>query len=343
MIRPLAIALALLVLAQLTGCDISTSKSGQPAGNASQPASQLPGQPTSQLPGQPASQLGQPGSQSPGQSASGPAGGAIPSTLSARRVAATCGPEIGGAAGVIAPGTVVMLGEMHGSVEMPAFAGNLACRAAVAGHAVIVGLEIPRVEQAAIDAYLAGEGSAADRQALLRGEHWQRSYQDGRSSAAMVELIERARRLRKDGHAVDVFAFDTGSYDDWNARDAGMAAIILERTKARPEAFVVTLTGNLHNRTAPGLPWDASLVPMGVHVKAGHGRALALNGVYEGGSTWMCEPDGGCGAREVGFKDFPYEMPTIDTGEAARSQGLDGVFFVGPLSPSPPAVPQARP
>ena len=329
MIKSLAVALALAlvalpVLAQLAGCDISAPKSGQPAGNAArsaQPAS-LPGQPAAAPPPQPA--------------------GSIPSTLSARRVEATCGPEIAGAADVIARGTVVMLGEMHGNVEMPAFAGNLACRAAVAGHAVIVGLEIPRVEQAAIDVYLASEGSAADRQALLRGEHWQRSYQDGRSSAAIAELIERARRLRKDGHAVDVLAFDTGSYDDWNARDAGMAAIILERTKATPDAFVVTLSGNLHNRTAPGLPWDASLVPMGVHVKAGHEkRTLALNGLYEGGSTWMCDPEGKCGAQEVNFKDFPYEMPTIDTGEGARSQGLDGVFFVGPLSPSPPAVPRA--
>jgi hypothetical protein len=307
-----------VALALVAGCNISAPKSGQPADNASQSA-------TPATPATPAAA----------------AAGANPSALSARRVAATCGPEIAGAADVIAPGTIVMLGEMHGSVEMPGFTGNLACRAAVAGHAVIVGLEIPRAEQAVIDGYLAGEGSAADRQALLRGEHWQRSYQDGRSSAAMVELIERARRLRKDGHAVEVLAFDTGSYDDWNARDAGMAAIILERAKARPDAFVVTLTGNLHNRTAPGLPWDASLVPMGVHVKAGSGRALGLNGLYEGGSTWMCEPDGGCGAREVGFKDFPYEAPAIDTGEGARSQGLDGIFFVGPLSPSPPAVPRA--
>jgi hypothetical protein len=316
MLKRLAVPLALVLIA---GCNISAPKSGQPADHTSQP----PGQ-----------------SAQPAQSASRP-GGANPSTLSARRVAATCGPEIAGAADVIAAGTAVMLGEMHGSVEMPAFTGNLACRAAVAGHAVIVGLEIPRVEQAAIDAYLAGEGSAADRQALLRGEHWQRSYQDGRSSAAMADLIERARRLRNDGHAVEVVAFDTGSYDDWNARDAGMAATLLERAKARPDAFVVTLTGNLHNRTAPGLPWDASLVPMGVHVKAGHGRALALNGVYEGGSTWMCDPEGKCGAQEVGFKDFPYEALTIDTSEGARSQGLDGVFFVGPLSASPPAVPKA--
>jgi hypothetical protein len=206
---------------------------------------------------------------------------------------------------------------------------------------VIVGVEIPRAEQAAIDVYLAGEGSAADRQALLRGEHWQRSYQDGRSSAAMVELIERARRLRKDGHAVEVLAFDPGSYDDWNARDAGMAASILERTKARPDAFVVTLTGNLHNRTTQGLPWDAKMVPMGVHVKAGRPRVISLNGVYEGGSTWMCDPENRCGASEVTLKDFPYETLAIDTGEGVRSEGLDGVFFVGPLSASPPAVPRA--
>ena len=325
MIKPLAVSLALVpvALALVAGCNISAPKSGQAAGNASQPSQRA----------------GQPGSQPPEHMATG----SNPSTASARPGVAPCGPEIAGAADVVGPGTIVMLGEMHGSVEMPAFAGHLACRAAVAGHAVIMGLEIPRAEQAAIDAYLAGEGSDADREALLRGEHWRRKDQDGRSSVAIVELIEHARRLRKDGRTVDVLAFDTGRYDDWNARDAGMAASILERTKATPEAFVVTLTGNLHNRTAPGLPWDAKAVPMGVHVKAGHTRALSLNGLYEGGSTWMCEPDGGCSAKEVGFKDFPYEQPTIDISEAARTPGLDGVFFVGPLSASPPAVTPAAP
>jgi hypothetical protein len=256
--------------------------------------------------------------------------------------AAACGPEIAGAAAVIVPGAIVMLGEMHGSREIPAFTGNLACRAVVAGHAVIVGLEIPQVEQAAIDRYLTSRGSPRDREALVAGAHWRRPDQDGRSSQAMVDLIERVRSLRHAGHAVEVLAFDNGMYGAWNERDAGMAKAILARAAAASDAFVVTLTGNLHNRTEPGLPWDASLVPMGVHVKAGHARALGLDVRYEGGSTWVCEPDGTCGAKELPKKDFPYDGRAIDTSEAVRQPGIDGVFFVGTLSASPPAVSPAR-
>jgi hypothetical protein len=253
-----------------------------------------------------------------------------------------CGPEIAGADAVIAPGAIVMLGEMHGSREIPGFTGNLACRAAVAGHAVIVGLEIPRVEQAAIDRFLASNGSLGEREALVRGAHWRRPGQDGRSSQAMVDLIERVRALRQDGLAAEVLAFDNEKYGAWNERDAGMARTILERAAAAPASFVVTLTGNLHNRVEPGLPWDASLVPMGVHVKAGHARTLSLDVRYEGGATWICEPDGSCGAKPLPRKDFPYEGRAIDTSEAARKPGIDGVFFVGTLSASPPAVAPAN-
>lgn len=271
---------------------------------------------------------------------------ARPTADTAREVAprhgvAACGPEIAGAGAVIAPGAIVMLGEMHGSREIPAFTGNLACRAAMAGHAVIVGLEIPQVEQAAIDRYLASGGSTRDREALVAGAHWRRAEQDGRSSRALVDLIERVRALRQGGHAVEVLAFDNAKYDAWNERDAGMAQAILARAKAAPEAFVVTLSGNLHNRTEPGLPWDQKLVPMGVHVKAGHGRTLSLDARYEGGKIWMCEAERGCGEHALEVKDQPYDERTIDTSAAARKPGSDGVFFVGTLSASPPAVPAA--
>lgn len=253
-----------------------------------------------------------------------------------------CGPEIAGADGVIAPGAIVMLGEMHGSREIPGFTGNLACRAALAGHTVIVGLEIPRVEQAAIDRFLASNGSPRDREALVRGPHWQRTEQDGRSSQAMVDLIERVRTLRQQGLAAEVLAFDNEKYGAWNDRDAGMAQTILERAAAAPASFVVTLTGNLHNRITPGLPWDQSLVPMGVHVKAGHARTLSLDVRYEGGTIWSCEPERGCGAHALETKDQPYDGRAIDTSEAARRPGNDGVFFVGTLSASPPAIAPAN-
>jgi len=74
-----------------------------------------------------------------------------------------------------------------------------------------------------------------------------------------------------------MFAFDPATYHDWNRRDAGMAENILARAAKAPDALVLTLTGNLHNRLTRGLPWDESLVPAGVHVDADRGSLGILS------------------------------------------------------------------
>lgn len=249
-----------------------------------------------------------------------------------------CGDDIPGAKALLASGAVVMLGEMHGTAEIPAFVGTLACHAARAGLPVHLGLEIPHTEQAAIDQYLAGAGTDAAREALLAGAHWQGDMQDGRSSVAMLGLIEQMRRLRARGMEVAVFAFDVEAAGEipWNERDAKMAERILARATVHPRALVLTLTGNLHNRKAPGLPWDDSLVPMGVHVAAGHARVTSLDVRYAAGDAWNCQQDG-CGAHALKGKP-EYREPRIDTSEAVRKPEVDGVFVVGPVSASPPAA-----
>jgi hypothetical protein len=80
MIKPPAGPRALVLVAALAvvaGCNVSAPKSGPPAGAGSQSASQAAS-----------------------QSASQPAGDSNPSTVSARRVAAACGRDIAGAAGM---------------------------------------------------------------------------------------------------------------------------------------------------------------------------------------------------------------------------------------------------
>lgn len=54
---------------------------------------------------------------------------------------------------------------------------------------------------------MASTGAAGDVQALLASEFWQRGG-DGRSSRAMLELIEDLRALKQAGRPLDLFAFD---------------------------------------------------------------------------------------------------------------------------------------
>jgi len=248
-----------------------------------------------------------------------------------------CGPSIAGVDPLLAPGAIVMLGEIHGTVEIPAFVGDLACQALARGHRVLLGLEYPTSEQADLEAYLASDAGPAARRALLAGALWQVACPDGRSSQAIYDLIERARALHQDGHKIDVFVFDPATYHDWNRRDAGMAQNILARAADAPDALVLTLTGNLHNRLTRGLPWDESLVPAGVQVDADHEHVISVDVRHAGGTAWIQRGPDQCGPADMPGKPV-YRKRYIELGEATGNENGSGVFSVGTVSAAPPAT-----
>ena len=90
----------------------------------------------------------------------------------------------------------VIVGERHGTKEIPAFFGDLVCHVSELGP-VVVGLEIEAHQQASLEAYLQSDGGPAARAVLLREDHWRNG--DGRASGAMFALIERLRQLRGSG------------------------------------------------------------------------------------------------------------------------------------------------
>ena len=51
---------------------------------------------------------------------------------------------------LLAPGRAILLGEIHGTNEAPDFTDTIACHALAAGLEVIVALELPEVEEAAV-------------------------------------------------------------------------------------------------------------------------------------------------------------------------------------------------
>src|SRR5262249_15877336 len=104
-----------------------------------------------------------------------------------------CERSISGLDSHLERGAILWFAEMHGTEESPRFVSDVACHASRVGR-VQLGLEIASSEQPRIDRYLRSHGDAADRAALLDGEFWR--YHDGRSSLAMVALIERARVVR---------------------------------------------------------------------------------------------------------------------------------------------------
>jgi hypothetical protein len=180
---------------------------------------------------------------------------------------------------------------MHGTVESPAFLADVVCLAVQAGRPVTVALELPFQEEGRVAAYLGSSGSAADRTALLAGAFWQDPYQDGRRSEAMLALLESLRQLRHTttaGAALTVVLLD--SLPPAAARDRAMAERLSAAVGQRPRDLFLALTGNYHNRLAPGAPWDAHYEPMGLLLSRLRPDLplTALNVATTGGTAWIC-------------------------------------------------------
>ncbi|MCE4554900.1 hypothetical protein [Pelomonas cellulosilytica] len=212
---------------------------------------------------------------------------------------------------------VIIVGELHGTEQTPAFVGQLVCGLLKLGRPVVLALERDGSEQLALNQYLASDGLATDVQALLAGGAWRQSVQDGRNSQAMLALIEQVRRWHRAGQRVGVLAMQMDwspvlpeselGKEPWAKADAdyftamndrAMADKVRGTALAYPAYTVVALAGNMH--TALGSASRAMQVAspsfsdlltrqMAVHI-VGVGS--------QGGSAWNLTAEG-MGAKTV--------------------------------------------
>src|ERR1700704_4043714 len=102
--------------------------------------------------------------------------------------------------GYLTPNTAVLIGEMHGTRESPKFVQDVACYvlSAEPKRSVAVALEIPSKEDSLLQRFLEG-----DRQVnVTDSPFWKSTYQDGRRSIAMRDLIMQLREWRETTHRV---------------------------------------------------------------------------------------------------------------------------------------------
>jgi hypothetical protein len=247
---------------------------------------------------------------------------------------------------VVRPGLTLLIGEQLGTLQVPRVVGNLVCEAAQAGHAVVLGLNIPRHEQAAVDRYLASPGRPVDQDVLLREHFWTRPFQDGRSSWAMVDLLDRVRAMRASGLSVALIAYDTSDHAR-SERDSTMAEVWLKRRKAHPDEVFILVAGNVHARTHKGATWDRSFTPLGWHLaKADPAGVKSLDLSFDEGTRWSCEldvegePDCGIVAALPSLRvaGTPGQSPYVRIFSEKTEEGFHGQLYVGALSPSMPAT-----
>lgn len=218
----------------------------------------------------------------------------------------------------------VLLGEVHGTEEIPALVGHLA---AMLGEAapLLVALELPQTEQPALDAWLDSDGGPEARARLLARPFWQRERQDGRSSGAMLDLVERLRALRAAGRRLTLLAYDAG---DGPAQEP--AQLIAAAMRDRPQARLLLLAGNYRlGREDPGSLGSAlaGLDPLAFDVTAWTG------------TFWTCgdAPEAPCGRHRL-EADATGQGPMLHADAALRARGFAGQLILATFSASEPAV-----
>lgn len=249
--------------------------------------------------------------------------------------------HIDGLAALLQPGSVLLLGEVHGTVESPAVAAAAVCLALEAHRSVTLALEIPREEAPRLLTFLSSDGAESGRTALLTGRFWQPEERDGRSSAAILALLEEVRNRQHSGQPVKVEPFDRVDVHGAQDRERAMAEQLKAAAEAAPQNVLVVLAGNVHTRVTRGVPWNERYEPMGFLLThaAPNLRVTSLDIAYSQGSAWFCM--NGCKVQPLhGHGDDQGWRVILDAGHS--KEGHNGVYNVGMVTPSLPAVKTAE-
>ncbi|MFP2903338.1 hypothetical protein ACLEQD_44795, partial [Corallococcus sp. 4LFB] len=218
-----------------------------------------------------------------------------------------CGQSILGLKKQAKAGGVMLLGELHGTQEVPRFIAQSVCQLVTVGMPVTVGLELPVENEERITAFLQSQGGEVDWLKLMEAPFWRSPYPDGRGSAAVANMLEQLRQLRAQGLDVAVFVYDHPKLSGQQREDA-LTRTVLSQVKATPQRFHLVVSGNVHSRTAKGLPWDKQYRPMGYLLKDQLDDVMALDMAYDSGTAWICAANRqssklDCGVKEAKGKD----------------------------------------
>lgn len=178
--------------------------------------------------------------------------------------------EVAGIRDAAAGHRMILLGEKHATAEIPQLVAALVEELS-AQEPLVLALEMPRSEQAAMQQYLASDGGADARAALRAGAWWQviGTQHDGRRNEDVIDMIERLRVLKSSGRELRLLPFDTapGTTRSHHERDRAMADYLREQFVAAPAARFVVLAGNVHAMVRkPGYAPPEMQQPMGAYL-----------------------------------------------------------------------------
>ncbi len=221
----------------------------------------------------------------------------------------------------------VVIGDLHGTEELPAFFGQLVEEAALHREVAVV-LEYPERFRRDLDRYLASPGDEAARKTLLATDFWTK-WQDGRSSKAMFALIEKLRTLQVPVTACQPNGGDQAEYE----RVMGEC---WKQVGESAHKLVLIFVGNAH---ASFMPVYNDILPAAASLP--RAETVSLDNFSSPGWSWNCLKVDKCGEHPTHADASPKERG-IYFGEdvvPAEMGVFDGGYSVGPhFTASPPAV-----
>lgn len=259
----------------------------------------------------------------------------------------------------------IVVGEVHGMTAPPKLVEALICHSLNAGFKTSLALELAD-DESYLSTYLSSDGSDAAKEALFKDQMWRDTFTDGRSSEAMLDLIDYGR-IQSTAKELSVFGFmapptDMSKFEGTDDAARNYRSQVYERTMAenivkKSEDFgsekVIVLTGNLHARHSRYNRGEISYDLMGVHLPAG--VTLTLNAIYTAGSSWSCRgaapedckahKSGGSVAESDALAQSEVFQLFLWSDESSASyistysnpKNYDGVVYVGRAQASAPA------
>ncbi len=261
-----------------------------------------------------------------------------------------CGEPVEGVDALLTQGGTVLVADPLGTRELPDAAARMLCDATAKKLPVALAVSVPSGDQTALDEYLTSSGTDADLERLLvLSGFFRRVDQDGRSSAGVIHLLEAGRRLRAQGHAVSVVAFDSKEAVG-NSREAEMAENLLAYRKEHPDAWLLVLAGDVHVRTG-GVTWDSKFEPMGHRLATAlpGSQVRALDVGFARGAHYACRfnvwEQVDCDVHGINpaaeARQEPGTPRKVALFDAPGETGFHGRLYLGTLSPSLPVLQRA--
>lgn len=229
-------------------------------------------------------------------------------------------PVVQGPRGHVEPGEALIVGEVHGTNEVPKAFLALVDESLSHSKLVSVGLELP-VTAGLVDCADTGNSDAF-------GDFWKRRSQDGRSSRAMLELVCALKKLAAQGRVRLLYLGNAGkAFPEEAAR-----RIDVELTGGHP---VLVLIGNFHNRNLP-----ESVTGL---LRARGRKVTALTASAKAGTAWNCTAQG-CLSQPVSmaFCDAAVNDGYLISSEIVDKR-WDGCLVVPAVTSSAPAIESLRP